>query len=367
MMPKGLQRTQRIFVTDCEGPISKNDNAFELSTHFIPNGASFFALVSKYDDVLADVVKKPGYKAGDTLKLILPFLKTYGATNQNIKEYSSRHVLLVPGAKETLRFVSSLMPSFIVSTSYEQYIASLCDLTGFPFANAYCTRLNIDKYKIKEKETKRLKELSEEISAMPMIEIPEGAESIRQFSKQNQKNIARLDEIFWKEIPRMASGRMLEDVNPVGGYEKANAVQNIVKNLNADLGSVMYVGDSITDVSPFQLVRENGGLTVSFNGNRYATRKAEIAVLSSNTIVTSVFADVFKKHGREAAIKLAKEWSYAALSKYADPTLREQVIELWPTKLPQVEVITDRNRERLAKESSVFRKTVRGEAVGKLG
>src|SRR3990170_5504815 len=114
--------TRRIFVSDCEGPISKNDNAFELTSHYVPEGSSFFALVSTYDDVLADVVKRPGYKAGDTLKLILPFLKAYGVTNQAILEYSSKNVLLVPGAKETLQFVSSFMPSFIVSTSYEQYM-----------------------------------------------------------------------------------------------------------------------------------------------------------------------------------------------------------------------------------------------------
>ncbi|MFQ6074292.1 MAG: hypothetical protein ACE5KC_03635, partial [Candidatus Bathyarchaeia archaeon] len=69
--------SQRVFISDCEGPISKNDNAFELATHFIPEGDSFFTLISRYDDILADIVKKPGYKAGDTLKLILPFLKAY--------------------------------------------------------------------------------------------------------------------------------------------------------------------------------------------------------------------------------------------------------------------------------------------------
>jgi len=103
-------KNQRIFVTDCEGPISKNDNAFELTTYFVPNGDQFFALISKYDDVLADVVKKPGYKAGDTLRLILPFLKAYGATNEKIREYSSKNVLLVPGARDTLQFVRNLMP-----------------------------------------------------------------------------------------------------------------------------------------------------------------------------------------------------------------------------------------------------------------
>jgi energy-converting hydrogenase A subunit R len=45
----------RIFVTDCEGPISKNDNAMELAASFVPQGERFFSLLSKYDDFLADV------------------------------------------------------------------------------------------------------------------------------------------------------------------------------------------------------------------------------------------------------------------------------------------------------------------------
>jgi energy-converting hydrogenase A subunit R len=361
-------RNQRIFVTDCEGPVSKNDNAFELTSYFVPDGDKFFALISKYDDVLADVVKKPGYKAGDTLRLILPFLKAYGATNEKIREYSSKSILLVPGARDTLRFVRDLMPSFIVSTSYEQYISSLCRLTGFPYNNAYCTKLDIDRYKMSEEETKRLKEIREEISAMPMIEIPEKAKSVQDFSRRDQETIQRLDEIFWEEIPKMESGKMLEEVNPVGGYEKAKAVQDIVEKRDSRLDSVMYVGDSITDVPPFRLVRENGGLTVSFNGNEYAIREAEIAVLSDNTIVTSVLAEAFSRLGKDHVIKLVEEWSPSGLKKHcATPLLRERMFKLYPNAFPKVETITDDNRERLKKESSAFRKTVRGEAIGKLG
>jgi len=366
MKAEELQPSKRIFVSDCEGPISKNDNAFELTTYFIPDGDKFFALVSKYDDILADVVKKPGYKAGDTLRLILPFLKAYGSTNEKIREYSAEHVLLVPGAKETLKFVKDTMPSFIVSTSYEQYITALCDLTGFPFENVYCTRLDLDKYKIDAKETRRLKEISEEICAMPIIEIPKDAKSVHDFSERDQKTIRRLDEFFWKEIPKMKSGRMLEEVNPVGGYEKANAVQDIVKRLDSGLHSVMYVGDSITDVQSFQLVREKG-LTVSFNGNNYAVREAEIAVLSDNTIVTSVLAEVFNHYGKKGVLELVREWSYSGLKKYCSPILQSQILQLYPKTPPKVEIITSANKERLMKESTAFRKTIRGEAVGGLG
>ena len=361
-------KNQRIFISDCEGPISKNDNAFELTSYFVPDGDRFFALISKYDDVLADVVKKPGYKAGDTLRLILPFLKAYGATNEKIKEYSSRNILLVPGARDTLRFVKDIMPSFIVSTSYEQYISSLCNLVGFPYDNVYCTKLDIDKYEIGEKEVATLRKIREETSAMQVIEIPENVRSVHDFSQKNQEIIQRLDEIFWKEIPRMESGKMLKEVNPVGGYEKAKAVQDIVDKLGSRLDNVMYVGDSITDVPPFQLVRENGGLTISFNGNEYAIREAEIAVLSGNTIVTSVLADAFSRLGKDHVMKLVEEWSPPGLEKHcATPMLLNRMLKLYPKNIPQVETITADNKERLKKESSAFRKTVRGEAIGKLG
>ncbi|RLI17784.1 hypothetical protein DRO54_11020, partial [Candidatus Bathyarchaeota archaeon] len=130
-------KQERIFITDCEGPISKNDNAFELASHFIPEGEKFFALISKYDDVLAETLKRQGYKAGNTLKLILPFLKAYGVTDRKMREYSAGNILLVPGAKETLHFVKETMPAYIVSTSYEPYIHALCNLTNFPNENAY--------------------------------------------------------------------------------------------------------------------------------------------------------------------------------------------------------------------------------------
>ena len=81
---------KRIFISDCEGPISKNDNAFELAANFIPNGDKLFTNISKYDDVLADVLHKPGYSAGSTLKLILPFFKAYGITDKQMEEFLSQ-------------------------------------------------------------------------------------------------------------------------------------------------------------------------------------------------------------------------------------------------------------------------------------
>lgn len=358
---------KRIFITDCEGPISKNDNAFELASHFIPQGDKFFKLISKYDDVLAEVLKRPGYKAGNTLKLILPFLKIYGVTDQKMREFSAKNILLVPGARETLQYVKSIMPAYIVSTSYEPYIQALCNLTGFPYTNAYCTKVNIDKYPVSNEEKQVLIKFREEITAMPMIEIPEGASSIHDFPEEDRRIIMRLDEIFM-EISRMSCGKIFEEVEPVGGSEKAKAVQEIAAKNGTDISNVIYFGDSITDVESFRLVKEHDGLAVSFNGNEYAVKEAEIAVLAEHTIVTSILAEAFNKFGKEETLEIAKNWSHKTLRERSiSKNLLNELRRIKGKYFVRVEIITDKNVEKLCRESSVFRKKVRGEKIGELG
>ncbi len=363
----GYSCKRRVFITDCEGPISKNDNAFELTSHFIPGGEHLFALISRYDDVQADIVKRKGYKAGDTLKLILPFLKAYGVTNEKMREFSSRSILLVPGAAETLNYIKNIMPSFMISTSYEQYIDAVCRAVNFPRENVYCTRLNIDRYVLSQEDIETLMALREEIVQMPMINIPKNARSLDDFSEEDRRTIKRLDDIFWRIIPETSAGQILYDVNPVGGTEKASAVKDIMDRTGADPSDIMYVGDSITDVEPFRMIREGGGLTVSFNGNQYAIREAEVAVMSSHTIITSTLADIFNRFGREKVLEVIEDWSVGSLKRYCSPELMSDLGRIFPDNLPRAEIITERNMERLMEESSRFRRTVRGEKIGKLG
>jgi energy-converting hydrogenase A subunit R len=357
-----------VFVSDCEGPISKNDNAFELTAHFVPNGDRLFSIISKYDDVLVDVVKKVGYNAGDTLKLILPFLKAYDVTDRKMREFSAQNLLLISGSKEMLKRITRLTDSFIVSTSYEHYIRALCEIVDFPFENTYCTRLIIDKYSLSAEEKIKLKKTANEIASIPMIIIPPSATSVKDFSAKDQASIRRLDEIFWEEIPQMCCGKMLSDVITVGGEQKAEAIRHIVDKLRVALSGSMYVGDSITDVEAFQLVRQSGGLTISFNGNSYAVRNAEVAILSENNLVTAVLAEVFLKHGKARVLQLIENWNVESLKNSAiDSSILNRVLLLYPKALPKVQIVTPENMESLSKESSDYRKKVRGEAVGKLG
>jgi energy-converting hydrogenase A subunit R len=359
---------KRVFISDCEGPISINDNAFETLSHFVPEGDKLFRVVSRYDDALADVVKRQGYNAGDTVKLVLPFLKAYDVTDQEIKQFSARSLVLIANVKDSLQYVRSIAPAYIVSTSYEHYIKALCQALEFPFKNTYCTTLSLDKYRITPEEKTRLKDVGHEIAQMPVFEIPAETKNLKDLPEKARTTIRRLDEIFWKNIARMGIGKIYSDVNPVGGSEKAEAIKDVVDKLRVTLADVMYVGDSITDEEAFKFVKASGGLAVSFNGNQYAVKNAEIALLSTDSMTTGVIADVFIRLGKRETITVVANWSSETLRKSpVTENLLNRFLKLHPHGLPKAKIITRENMEDLAKESSEFRKKIRGEVVGRLG
>jgi len=359
---------RRLFVSDCEGPISKNDNAFELTAHFVPSGDRLFTAISRYDDVLADVVRKPGYEAGETLKLVLPFLKAYDVRDEHMGSFSRRSLTLISNVQDTLRHARSLAPTFIVSTSYEHYVRALCQYLHFPFENTRCTRVSIDKYRMTEGEKKELKKLANEISQMPVFDIPRAARSLEDLQAEARLIVDRLDQIFWTQIASMDIGRVFSEVSTVGGIGKVRAVEEIVGSQGATPEEVMYVGDSITDCEALKLVRSCGGLSVSFNGNEYAVENAEVAVLSESSLVTAVVADVFLRFGKLATLELVQGWGKKVLKESSvDHTLLDLLFSAYLGKLPKVKIITDQNMEILSRESNRFRKKVRGEAIGGLG
>jgi len=357
---------KRVFVSDCEGPISKNDNAFELAENFIPNGEKLFSIISKYDDVQADVLNRSGYCAGSTLKLILPFFKAYDLTDQQMEKFSAQNILLIADTQTTLRHVQSNASSFIVSTSYEHYIRAVCKTVDFPYKNTYCTKISLDKCGITPQEKELLRKIAQEITQMSTIEIPPNAKGIRDFSDNDIAAIQRLDQIFWDIIPKMFVGKFLLDVVTIGGEQKAEAIRDVTRRLDMELSNVMYVGDSITDVEAFKLVCSSGGLGVSFNGNNYAIRNAKVAVLSESNLVTAVIADLFCKLGTKKTLETLSSWTIEALKGTVDEILIRKLTSQ-NKAFPKVQIVTAENMESLIKESTGFRKKVRGVAVGRLG
>ena len=143
---------EKSFITDCEGPLTLNDNAFELCAYFIENGGELFKILSLYDDYLVDEVKKDNYKAGNTLKLILPFFVVENLKNEDLINFSQEHIYVVNDSKFLLKYLQNAMNTYIVSTSYGQYIEAVSNFMEFPFKNTYYTNVDMDELNLNDGE-----------------------------------------------------------------------------------------------------------------------------------------------------------------------------------------------------------------------
>ncbi|PMP97991.1 MAG: hypothetical protein C0169_01200 [Thermodesulfobacterium geofontis] len=330
---------------DCEGPLTLNDNAFEYSQAIIPRGDKFFTQISRFDDYLADVKKKEGYKAGDTLKLILPFLKLFGANNRSLREFSKKTLAFLPEIPEILSKLNQILPTFIISTSYKPYLEALCEVTNFPMENVFCTEVDFDKVRLSNVEAKILEDLYKEIINMPVIELPKDAEKPEDLPSELLKILNRLEEIFFNIIWNMDIGIFLREVNPIGGFEKAKTCERISKELAISLSEGFYVGDSITDTQALSLFKENKGIALSFNGNRYALRSAEFYALSKKGSIFLELSQIFLEKGKEGLENFIKKEPY----EFGKIPLQKEKFN------------------KLVEKSEAFRKKVRGEVIGALG
>jgi len=91
-------------------------------------------------------------------------------------------------------------------------------------------------------------------------------------------------------------------------------------------------------------------------------------VLSRNAIVTALLANTFNRFGKSGLLTLTRQWKPSALTGLSiDRPLKEYSLKVCDRDFPRVELVTKSNMARLMRESSEFRKNVRGESIGQLG
>ncbi len=297
-----------VFVTDCEGPTCLDDNALDLSEFYLPHGEKFFAQISKYDDIKHLYVKDPNYSAGDTLRLILPFLRAYGVSNKGIEYFINniKPINFTDGAIAGHRHLidENRMPVFEVSTSYEQFAYLVADELHVSRKNVHCTKLDLDEYYFSKQEINKIKGFLYEIIDLPDINVPENGErGIDSLDEDTRKTFDRLENIFWKEMSNMECYKLLNNVHVMNANGKVDAVKEILAKGAGSKEDVIYIGDSITDKEALKYVRENGGLAVSFNGNEYAINEAQIVCIGTNASINTVIAELFKSEGRDRVME----------------------------------------------------------------
>lgn len=319
---------------DLEGPLSPQDNAYEVMGLF-KNGHRIFETISRYDDLLA-LEEREGYEAGDTLSLISPFLVYHKITEEHITEVSKK-AMLVDGAKGLIEDLQIKgWEVYIISTSYEQHANNIGSQLGVPKERIYCTSFPLNRYNKEYSDTDYtvIEEAEKEILEMyPPI--------------NDMKVKMRLDRFFWNNLPKTPLGRVMEEMNVVGGQRKVDATKKIAQKHHLDLSDIIVVGDSITDLRMLDAVNKAGGLSIAFNGNEYAIPKATMGLATTNMLDLLNILAYWKDNSRDAAV-----------AAFKDVKVKKE---------PYIHVLLDRdNFDDVIEVHKKVRKKVRGRAA-KLG
>lgn len=336
----------KFYVTDCEGPLSVNDNAYEISNYFIPEGGEFFSILSNYDDMLVER-NTEGYLAGSTLKLILPFFKAYGLTEKDLVEFSEDNIFMIDGAFSMIKHVQEIMPFYIVSTSYNQYIKALSLKTGFIYDNTYSTKLELDKYPLNDKEQDMLLDMHDNILFDSSFE-----------------NINRL---FTKVIPKMEINNLIKSVKPVGGIGKREAILDIIEESSYKPENLMYSGDSITDKEALEYAKDNGGLSISFNGNIHSINSATISIESTSNLILALIAEIFNKKGTSGVYDFISEYNNNPFESILNYSTNTEITQELLLNKASIDIITEENKNNLNNKAKITRDKVRGKNIGDLG
>ena len=270
-----------IICFDLEGPLSPQDNAYEVMAEF-SKGREIFEKISRYDDLLT-LDGRVGYEPGDTLSLIVPFLLAYNIKTSDISRVSER-AGIISGAKELIERVGrDGWEIYIISTSYGGHAYNIGRKLGIPRENIYCTELNLEEKKKKTGDS--------------VIKLVLDTEKRLLKTEEDEELKELLDELFFEELSK-SSYDVLSEVKVIGGERKLDAVLEISDRSKVPLDEILVVGDSITDYKMLEGVKKEEGVSVVFNGNEYAIPYASIGLATTDMrwlhVITSNISDIFE-------------------------------------------------------------------------
>jgi energy-converting hydrogenase A subunit R len=339
----------RLIFFDLEGPLSPQDNAYEVMG-LVPDGHRLFEVISRYDDLLT-LEGREGYEPGDTLRLIVPFLVRHGLTTQDVLRVSAT-AGLVPGARELIvQLRATGCEVHIVSTSYEQHAHNIGGQLGLAPAAIHCTRLPFDLLRARL-TTKQLGQVQE----MEQIILRDLSGDDLSTGTKDALIHAKLDAFYWGGGIWDTLALAGEGVTVVGGRRKAWAMESVAQARGISLRHAAFIGDSITDVQGARTVESLGGLAIAFNANAFLLPHVTLAVAATRLDSLSTILEAWSQGGRGGVKRLVQEMGHHV----AVPAPGEGAYVHWIVGREASEV------ENVIELHRVFRRRMR-EAAAKLG
>jgi len=278
---------------DLEGPLSPQDNAYELMKLF-PSGDRTFEVISRYDDLLT-LEEREDYEPGDTLALIVPFLVLHNITEADIAHLAGK-ASLTGGAEKLIAWLQyKIWRVFCITTTYEQYALHLTHRLGIFTHNVACTSFPLNKLRetLGKEDYRLLQEAEKDILTMRPV-------------TDDDRIKQSLDNFFWEKLPATSLGAIIKQVKPVGGRRKVAALNRFADKYGQPLSNWVVVGDSITDFRMLQAVEQAGGLAIAFNANEYALPYATMSLASTSISDLTEVLEVWPKGRRDKVERIVK-------------------------------------------------------------
>jgi energy-converting hydrogenase A subunit R len=360
---------------DLEGPISILDFASEMSKHLSDksklglqkyNMGEFYKMLSEYDDYLIEVpeVKEnlniPDYQPGDTLRLVAP-LYISSFSDEELTRLANQNRGLLPGCVELMERLHKDWDIYIISTSYSHFAYNIAKALNIPPDHVFCTELNI------KNANKTFHNIDKDVDILVKTIFQRFVES----GKHLDKVINDLNDFFWKKEDSDYV-KAMNIIKVRGGKRKELAVEEISNQCQVPLSEIVALGDSITDINMLQRIKEENGLAVSFNGNRFTVRRANIAVTTTNNLGT---LPIFEHKDNIDAFLESWEVLYKKFKnnpkKIPDNLISKEIKNYFIKHqfIPEIEDLKNKSNEELdliITKQEKMRKNVRGWA-GKLG
>jgi len=357
----GLPPDKYIICT-CWGFLTRNNDAKDLCKDFIENGEHFYDVLDRYDRLTSYVLNREDSTAGSYYKWCVPFLKANGATDHLLHEKCKKNLQMMPNAGRTMRYISNLMPSYITTSTYEHDMMEVLERLNIPLCQISDTKLCMDQSMMGRSEARKLRDIAAEIGS---LKIPKNFYELNVPTELKDEDVAiirMLDSVFPGKISSLGAMGLMESVDPMTSHKKAYRMLDIRRLTSIDLDSTMYIGSASTDFQPLDLVRDANGLAMSFNGEEFTVRGCNVAVLSEDTTVASIFASVFFDKGAGTASELAENWGreYLRTMDFPDQALLNTFRRENPEKLPEVHLVNDKNVDAVSKRSDKYRRSILG-------
>jgi len=280
---------KKVCCWDLEGPITVLDFAAELSRLLNQKTilelqefdfGVFFEMLSEYDDYLIEIpgVKEElninDYQPGDTLRLVAPLYMSCFSDKELVR-LAEQNLGLLPGCTELMTILKKKWDVYIISTSYTHFAHSVAKYLNIPRDHVYCTELNL------KKANESFLNIKNDVDFL----VKNIYQQFLSSDKKLNTVIENLNEFFWgkRESDYI---KAMNQVQVRGGIRKEIAVEAISEKTKIPISEMIALGDSITDINMLQRLKNEGGIAVSFNGNRFTVGRANVAITTVNNLGT---------------------------------------------------------------------------------